>query len=334
MNALLGTESGVPLRSLSGNWRCSIEWRDLRDVRSAAALPVLSNWAETLAHLPSTRLYLQSTSAVCKDTLCDSRSLRPWLSEYRSHLLVEYCTKHPIPKVADLLGLESGVPPCPLLGNQCFSAEWQDSRAVRSVLALPGLPIWSNLYISGFWWPWRSAYRNHLHVEFASMHPIPEVTTLLGSVSGIPPRPLLDSWCCSTTWPTSSDARSRSPRAVKLVRFPFIGFIGFDLKTFSAACKDTASDSRSFQPWLWVCRGHLLEEYSPPWCATPSQPGHWYPSTAWHNPHLVRSVAAPPVLTHWATTLVRFSSTGFSLQPAGTAVLSHGGSGCRFAPQS
>ena len=89
MNALLGTESGVPLRSLSGNWRCSIEWRDLRDVRSAAALPVLSNWAETLAHLPSTRLYLQSSSAVCKDTLCDSRSSGPGSRSNRSHLLVE-----------------------------------------------------------------------------------------------------------------------------------------------------------------------------------------------------------------------------------------------------
>ena len=100
VNALLGSESGGPLRSLLGNWCCSIAWQDLCDVRSVEAL-LVPIWAETLVHFPSAWIHLQPISATCKDAFCDSRSFQPWLSGYRSHLLVECRTKRPIPKVTD-----------------------------------------------------------------------------------------------------------------------------------------------------------------------------------------------------------------------------------------
>ena len=123
VNALLGSESGGPLRSLLGNWCCSIAWQDLCDVRSVEAL-LVPIWAETLVHFPSAWIHLQPISATCKGAFCDSRSFQPWLSGYRSHLLVECRTKRPIPKVTDLLGSVSGVPPRPLLGNRCYSTVW------------------------------------------------------------------------------------------------------------------------------------------------------------------------------------------------------------------
>ena len=158
VEALLETASGVQLCFLIGGWSCRIrmEWRDLWDVRPAAVLPVLWTWVTTPVHLPSTRLHLQSPGTVCK---------------------------------AALLGTESGAPPCPLLGILCFRTVWQDSCNIRSVLAFPGLPLWSGFYISGYLWPWPSAYRHHLFVVFASMRPISQVPTLLRLVSGVPPRP-------------------------------------------------------------------------------------------------------------------------------------------------
>ena len=157
VEALLETASGVQLCFLTGGWSCRkrIEWRNLRDVRPAAVLPVLLTWVTTPVHLPSTRLHLQSPGTVCK---------------------------------AALLGTESGAPPCPLIGIQCFRAVWQDSCDIRSVLAFPGLTLWSG-FISGCLWPWPSAYRHPLLVVFASMRPISKVPTLLQLVSGVPPRP-------------------------------------------------------------------------------------------------------------------------------------------------
>ena len=60
VEALLETASGVQLCLLTGGWSCQIrmEWRNLRDVRPAAVLPVLLTWVTTPVHLPSTRFTL------------------------------------------------------------------------------------------------------------------------------------------------------------------------------------------------------------------------------------------------------------------------------------
>ena len=295
VHVLLGTVSGVPLRSLSGNWRCSIEWGDLRDVRSAAVLPVLSIWADTLVHLLSTRLLLQPFNATCRDTFCDSCCLQHRLSGCHRHLLIEYRTQRPNPQDTDLLGLESGVPPCPLPGNQDFNA------------------------------------------VYGSIHPVPEVPILLGPVSGAPPRPLLGNRSCSTALPNSSDARSVAALpAQQYWAVPSVRFIpaGFDLQSINAAYRGPICAINSTQPWLSVCRSHLLVDSDLKRPVTEVEAlletasgvqlcfltGGWICRLRmeWRDLWDVRPVAVLPVLWTRVTTPVHLPSTRLHLQSPGT----------------
>ena len=287
----------MPLCPLSDDWSCSVELRDLRDIRSVAALPVLLLWADTLVHILSTRSHLQPTAAACQDTFCDSRFLRPRLSGCRSHLLAEYCIQHPIPQVTALLGPESGGPPRPLLNRQSFSVYYGSIQPHCEVTFLLG-PVSGEpprCLLAG--WCYRTA------------------------------------WPVSGDDRTVTDLPALQPWVATLVRLPLIGLIEFGLPIFSAACQATASGSCFFQPWLLVYRSYLLEECGTSCLLSEVQaplgpvrgvpprtpPGQRCTNTAWHDPRPARSEAAHQSQQHWVTALVQFSSLEFCWQPVSTA---------------
>ena len=286
----------MPLCPLSDDWSCSVELRDLRDIRSVAALPVLLLWADTLVHILSTRSHLQPTAAACQDTFCDSRFLRPRLSGCRSHLLAEYCIQHPIPQVTALLGPESGGPPRPLLNRQSFSVYYGSIQPDCEVTFLLG-PVSGEpprCLLAG--WCYRTA------------------------------------WPVSGDDRTVTDLPALQPWVATLVRLPLIGLIEFGLLIFRAACQATARDSCFFQPWLLMCRSYLLEECGKSCLLSEVQaplgpvrgvpprpsPGQRCTNTARHDPRPARSEAAHQSQQHWVTALVPFSSLEFCWQPVNT----------------